>query len=251
MISTENQDDIAVVRMEHGKVQAMDVELFADLQRTLTELQASEAKAIILTGTGKAFSAGVDLFRLLKSGDNYIQSFVKILCDVFEQIFFFSKPIVAAVNGHAIAGGCVLTCACDYRVGVNTHLTIGVTELLVGVPYPAIALEIVRHAAAPQFLQQIVYSGKTYATEEAVKVGLLDESVPNDQLLERAMAVAKQLASVPLQAFAITKRRLREPVRKKLAMLPQEQDEILRAWRSPETHAMIHAYLDRTIGKRS
>ena len=250
MITTEIRDSIAIARMEHGKVQAMDMELLTDLNRVLQEMETSPVKALMITGTGKVFSAGVDLFRLLKSGDDYVQSFIQLLCDVFEKAFFFPKPIIAAVNGHAIAGGCILTCACDYKIGVNAALTIGVTELLVGVPFPAIALEIVRFSAAPKFLQQIVYSGKTYSAEEAVKVGLLDETVANDRLMNRAMEVAAQFAALPSEAFAITKRRLREPVRARLAMLPQESAEILQAWRSPETHDRIRTYLHRTVGKR-
>jgi enoyl-CoA hydratase len=251
MVTKEMRNGIAIVRMDHGKVNAMDLELLTELQRTFKEIETSSAKAIVLTGTGKAFSAGVDLFRLLKSGDDYVQSFVKTLCEALAQVFFSPRPVIAAVNGHAIAGGCILACACDHRIGAKDGLTIGVTELLVGVPFPAIALEIVRFTCAPQFFQQIVYSGKTYPSDDAVRVGLLDESHFNERLMERAMEVAHEFAALPADAFTITKRRLREPVRQLVAMLPQEGDDVLNAWRSPQTHETIRAYLDRTIGKRS
>jgi len=251
MVTTEMRDSIAIIRMEHGKVNAMDIEFFSEFRQRLLEVESSTAKAIVLTGVGKAFSAGVDLFRLLRSGHDYVDSFVKLLCDGFETLFFSGKPFIAAVNGHAVAGGCILACACDYRIGAKEGLTIGVPELLVGVPFPAIALEIVRFAVAPHFLQQIVYGGRTYPAEEAQRVGLLDEVVDYETLLERAFLVAKEFSKVPSDAFAITKRRLREPARERLSMLPDEADQVLRAWRDPETHNVIRAYLDRTIGKRS
>ena len=250
MINTEIKDSIAIIQMNHGKVNAIDIELFGALQHALSEIKNSPVKAVVLTGSGKAFSAGVDLFRLLNSGTDYIRSFVKVLCDGLETLFFFPKPVIAAVNGHAVAGGCIMTCACDYRIGVSDGMTIGVTELLVGVPFPAIALEIVRFAAAPQYLQQIVYSGKTYLADDAVRVGLLDEVVTREKLIEQAMIAASRFAELPADAFAITKRRLREPLRHKVKMLPEEEQQVMEQWCSPQTHQTIRAYLDRTIGKR-
>jgi len=250
MINTEIKESIAILRMEHGKVNAIDIELFEALQSELLTIKNSSVKSVVLTGSGKAFSAGVDLFRLLNSGEEYIRSFVKVLCDGLEALFFFPKPVIAAVNGHAVAGGCILTCACDYRIGVQEGLTIGVTELLVGVPFPAIALEIMRFAVAPQYLQQIVYSGKSYPPDEAVRVGLLDEITTQEKLIEQAMAAASRFAELPQEAFAITKRRLREPLRNKLRILPEEAQQVMEQWRSPQTHQTIRAYLDRTIGKK-
>jgi enoyl-CoA hydratase len=250
MINTEIKDSIAIVKMNHGKVNAIDTEFFEALQHELLTISDSPAKAVVLTGSGKAFSAGVDLFRLLNSGTDYIRSFMKVLCDGLETLFFFPKPVIAAVNGHALAGGCIMTCACDYRIGVNQGLTIGVTELLVGVPYPAIALEIMRFAAAPQYLQQIVYSGKPYTAEDAVRVGLLDETTTQDHLIAQAMTVASRFADLPQEAFAITKRRLREPLRSKLKMVPEEEQQVMDQWCSPETHETIRSYLNRTIGKK-
>jgi enoyl-CoA hydratase len=250
MIKTEIRESIAIVRMEHGKVNAIDIELFEAFQQELLAIKNSPVKSVVLTGSGKAFSAGVDLFRLLNSGKDYIRSFVRVLCDGLESLLFFPKPVIAAVNGHAVAGGCLMACACDYRIGVTEGLTIGVTELLVGVPFPAIALEIIRFVAAPQYLQQIVYSGKTYSAEDAVRVGLLDEITTQEKLMDQASKAASRFAELPQEAFAITKRRLREPLRNKVRMLPDEEQQVMEQWSSPKTHQTIRAYLDRTIGKK-
>ena len=162
------------------------------------------------------FSAGVDLPRLLDGGAPYVREFLPALCTMFATVFSYPKPIVAAVNGHAIAGGCVLACACDKRLMARDGGRIGVTELLVGVPFPAIAMEIMRGAAAPQHFENLLFGGATYAPEEASGLGLVDEVVAPDALLERAVAGAQTLAALSPSAFALTKRQTRQPALERL-----------------------------------
>ena len=112
---------------------------------------------------------------------------------------------MAAINGHAIAGGCVLACAADYRVMAQRTGRIGIPELLVGVPFPTIALEIMRFVAAPQHVQTLLYGGTTFPPESAVERGLVDAMVAPEYLFEHAMHVAETLAALPLAAFMLTK----------------------------------------------
>jgi enoyl-CoA hydratase len=163
MIDLEHRGDIAVLTMRHGKANAMDGTFCDDLIKRLDELRTSPARAIVITGQGKIFSAGVDLVRALDGGPDYFRHFLPPLRRAFEEVFFYEKPIVVAVNGHAIAGGCVLTCTADQRLMAQGDGRIGITELLVGVPFPVIALEIMRFAATPQHFQRIVTSGATFA----------------------------------------------------------------------------------------
>jgi enoyl-CoA hydratase len=132
--------------MGHGKANALDIEFCDAMAARFIELRNSAAKAVVLTGQGKIFSAGVDLKRLSEGGADYIRRFLPALHRLYEAVFFHPKPVVAAVNGHAIAGGCVLACCADRRIMANVGGRIGVTELLVGVPFPALAFEIMRHA---------------------------------------------------------------------------------------------------------
>jgi len=110
MIETENQDGVTIVRMAHGRANAMDVEFCQALSAQLAELNTSAVRAIVLTGRGGIFSAGVDLLRLLNGGSPYIRSFLPQLSTMLAAVFSSPKPVVAAINGHAIAGGCVLAC---------------------------------------------------------------------------------------------------------------------------------------------
>ena len=250
MIDLELRGDIAVLTMRHGKANAMDGAFCADLIKRLDELRASPARAIVVTGQGHIFSAGVDLVRALDGGPDYFKNFLPPLRRAFEAVFFYEKPIVAAVNGHAIAGGCVLTCAADRRLMALGTGRIGITELLVGVPFPVIALEIMRFAAAPQDFARIVTSGATFAPEAAVGLGLVDEVVPGDALLNRATAAAEALAALGPEAFALTKRQLREPVRERLERDGPRFDPAVDAiWYAPETGARIRDYVSRTFKK--
>jgi enoyl-CoA hydratase len=251
MIELELRGQVAVLTMQHGKANAMDTRLCEDILARLDELRTSPARAIVVTGPGNIFSAGVDLVRALDGGPDYFKNFLPPLRRAFEAVFFYDKPIVAAVNGHAIAGGCVLTCAADRRLMAQGTGRIGITELLVGVPFPVIALEIMRFAATPQHFARIVYSGATFAPEAAVGLGLVDEVVvPADALLPRAIVAAEALAALGPEAFALTKRQLRDPVRERLARDGPRFDPAVDAiWYAPETAARIRDYVTRTFKK--
>src|SRR5262245_25785640 len=112
MIERSEHDGIVTLRLAHGKASALDIEL---LEAILGELDraAPKARAVVLTGTGSIFSAGVDLFRVTRDGADYVRRFLPRLSRTFRALFTFPGPVVAAVNGHAIAGGGVLVLACD------------------------------------------------------------------------------------------------------------------------------------------
>jgi enoyl-CoA hydratase len=250
MIDLELRGEVAVLIMRHGKANAMDDAFCEDIIKRLDEVRTSPARAVVITGQGNIFSAGVDLVRALDGGPDYFRHFLPPLRRAFEELFFFEKPIVAAVNGHAMAGGCVLTCAADHRLMAQGNGRIGITELLVGVPFPVIALEIMRHAAAPQHFERIVYSGATFAPEVAIDLGLVDEVVAGDAVLERAIAAAEKLAAIGPAAFALTKRQGRQPVRERLDRDGPRFDPAVDAiWYAPETAARIRDYVTRTFKK--
>ncbi len=246
MIHREDRDDIAVMRFDHGKAHAFDVEFTRALRDQLADVEECEdVRAIVITGTGTIFSAGVDLFRLVEEGPQYADEFVPLLVDTFYKLFVFPRPVVAAVNGHAIAGGCVLAAACDYRIMAEGDGTIGAPELRVGVPFPAVALEILRFATSTAHLQELVYRGKTYAVAEAYERGLVDETISPERLLDHACSVATRLASEPTARFRITKRQLRRPAIDLIERHASETDrEVLAEWKDPETIQAIRAYLE-------
>ena len=247
MIETRIDDGIAILRIEHGPVNALDAELLQALSEGLDAVEENAA-AVVLTGTGPAFSAGADLVRLLDEGSGYVEAARPHATRAFERMFTIRRPVVAAINGHAIAGGCVLALAADYRITASGGHRLGLAELKVGVPFPAWALEIVRFAVAPPHLQRLVYSGRLVTPDEALGMGLVDEIVEPDQLMERAMMVARRLASIPAATFALTKRGLRDPFAERAREAGSLDDEGMALWASSETRESVRRFIDRTLG---
>lgn len=250
MFETDDIDGITFLRMAHGKANAMDLEFCAGLIEVLDELESREGCAVVLTGSGKIFSAGVDLFRLLEEDSEYMDAFYPALVNTFARMFTFQKPIVAAVNGHAVAGGCVLACCCDYRLMAGGDGTVGIPELRVGVPFPTVAMEILRFTVGNAHLQALVLSGDTVSADEALALGFVDELVDADGLLERAVARAKTLACVPSRSYALSKRQLREPALTRIGAQTRTDDEAVRAaWMDPATLDHVRNYLEKTVGR--
>src|SRR5262245_34803713 len=251
MIHRETVNDLVVSRLEHGKVTALDLELLVAFRETLIELRKSSSSAVVLTGTGSSFSAGVDLRRVLEGGGDYLKKFLPALDAALQEVFEFPRPVIAAVNGHAIAGGCIVVCACDYRIMADGNGRIGVTELLVGVPFPAIPLEILRSCVSPQHVQRAVYTGQTYTPQEAVAVGLIDEVSPPESLMTRALERAVQLSSLSPSAFAVTKSKMRRDALERARRSAMETDAtVAEIWAAKETLQTIEEYLARTIRKK-
>ncbi|HEX9983797.1 MAG TPA: enoyl-CoA hydratase/isomerase family protein [Thermoanaerobaculia bacterium] len=250
MIERSEQDGILTLKLAHGKVSALDLELLEALSRALIEAGESDARAVILTGTGSSFSAGVDLFRIVDGGPDYVEQFYPALSRMCVDLFSLAKPVVAAVNGHAIAGGAVMAFAADYKLMVADKARIGVPELLAGVPLPPSVIEVLRFALPPQHLQAMVYTGRTVTASEAQQQGLIDEAVTAEALLPRALEVATQLAALPPEGFRLAKRQLRDKALTWSKRYIGEFDrDAMAHWKTPETHARIRDYLARTVRK--
>ena len=251
MIELVQQDDIAVLTLRHGKANALDIEFCDAIAEQFRALETAPSRAVVLIGQERMFSAGVDLIRLSAGGAPYVRSFLPALHRLYDAVFHHPKPVVAAINGHAIAGGCVLACCADRRIAARDGGRIGVTELLVGVPFPALAFEIMRFATPPAFLAEVILSGATYPPDVALARRLIDEMVEPTELMPRAMAAAKMLATIPAATFAATKRQLRQPMIDRLSQHRQRIDaEVEKIWAAPETLAHIKDYVTRTLKKR-
>jgi enoyl-CoA hydratase len=240
---------VAVVEMAAGKANALDTLLCRQLAERFADFDRGDVRAVVLTGAGPMFSAGVDLFKIAEGGPEYIDSFLPALHDAFLAVFGCPVPVVAAVNGHAIAGGCILMSACDYRVMNADSGRIGVTELLVGVPFPVAAMEILRFAVGTHRLSELIMFGRTYAGDEAVGVGFVDEAVEGPGVRARAVEVARQFTGLPAPAVYQARRQIRGPVLEQIAAQSSVDGAVHAIWRSPAAQGSIKAYVDRVIGQ--
>jgi enoyl-CoA hydratase len=249
MFDVTHRGRVAVLQMTHGKANAMDLEFCRELTAQVHACAQSPAGALVITGQGKMFSAGVDLSRLLAGGAAYVRQFVPAMNHAFETLFEFAKPLVVAVNGHAIAGGCVMACCADYRIMAREPGRIGIPELLVGVPFPVVPLEIVRFATPPQHLQALIYRGLTLAADEAMRYGLVDAVVDPERTLDEAIAVAESMAAVPFESFHLTKRLLRERTIRQMREGGVVDALVQDAWADEVVQSAVRDYVARTLKK--
>jgi len=245
MIDLHSLDGVVIVELAHGKVNALDVEFLKTIRSTFAGLSEDAAvSAVVLSAKGPAFSAGVDLRRVIDEGKAYTRELIEALHAMLVEVFSFPKPVVAALNGPAIAGGCVLACACDRRIA-SEKTRIGASELIVGVSFPAAALEILR-AASPTHMDEIVLEGGVYEAAAAVSVGLIHEVVALDAVVDRAVEVAASLGSIQGKAFRLAKEQLRRPALDLMRSGASKIDAaVIRQWEMSDTRDRIAEQLDR------
>jgi enoyl-CoA hydratase len=243
VIETSKDGDVAVLTLSHGPVNALDLELLTALPDALA---SAGAAPVVLTGAGRCFSAGVDLKRIVDGGAPYVEEFLPALSTAALALFEHPRPVVAAVNGHALAGGCVLAAACD--VTLMSGGTIGLTELAAGVPFPTVPLEIMRHAAGPA-VERLVLTAARLDPAEAHRIGLVDEVVA-DGLVAAAVERAAALAATPTAVYARAKRQLREPALAQIAARRELDDPGVAAlWADEETQAVLRGFLARLAAR--
>jgi enoyl-CoA hydratase len=248
MITITHRNTIRIATIAHGKANALDVELSKAIVGAIDDYRRSPDTAIVITGQGAMFSAGVDLVRVVAGGAAYVREFLPALSAALESVFTCPKPVIAAVNGHAIAGGCILAAAADHRVMSRGNGRIGIPELRVGVPFPSVPLEIMRFAAA-RHLPAMVYGGATYSADDALAHDLVDGIAEPEALIDAAVAMAEQLAALPPAVFAMTKRAVRAPAIERIRAGETIDRDVIAAWAAPETLAQIGDYIARTFKK--
>jgi enoyl-CoA hydratase len=247
MFDLKIQNNVAVVTIRHGRGNTLDIELCDALAKCFDDLRTADARAVLITGQSRIFCAGVDLKRVTTEGIDYVRRFIPALHRLSEAVFFHPKPVVAAINGYTIAGGCVLACCADRRIMARARGRIGVIELVVGVPFPALALEVIRYAVPSRHFHEVTFSGATYDSAAALERGLVDEVVEADALMEHALGVAQKMALLPPLAFAHTKNQMRLPVAERMARSGAEIDKrVAEIWSDPETLKGVRDFVGRS-----
>lgn len=248
MLELETHGRTTVLRLARGKGNALNIEFLRALIDALAELNRSDARAVVITAKGGAFCAGVDLPAVLAGGEAFLREFLPVLVEFFRDLAMLPKPVVAAVNGHAIAGGGIIALACDQRLMAHGKGRFGLTEVKVGVAFPTWAIEIARHATPPQHFPTLVGTGRTFSADEALARGLLDELVEPERLLDRALEVADELAGIPAATFAMTKRQIRQPLLQAVAMHEaRDTPAAIDLWCSAEVRQAIDNFVARNI----
>jgi enoyl-CoA hydratase len=250
MIEMETRGAVTILRMQRGKGNALNVELLEALHEALETIEASPARSAVITGQGNVFGAGVDLPQLVAGGPEYVRKFIPLMVKVFERLATFPKPLVAAVNGHAIAGGAIVMLACDQRLVARGTARVGLTEVQVGVTFPAWALEIARFATPSEHFQTLIGTGRTWNADECLARGLVDEVLEPERLHERAFEVARELGALLPATFKATKMAVRRPLFEAVARTSAGDAAIIDYWCSPQVLEQMAAFAERNIKRK-
>lgn len=238
-LSTEN--GVATVRIDRPKVNAINEQMVAELRDVFRDLALDPGiRAVILTAEGSFFSFGFDIPEFMDYSKDAFHRFVLSFSDLVQRIFVFPKPVIAALNGHAVAGGCILAIACDRRIMVSGKPKIALNELTIGASVFTSIAEILKFTVGPRNAQALLYSGRMCTAEEALGLGLVDEAHPAGDFGDAALASARDLAERSGEGFGSIKRLLRKHVIDNI-----ERDEITTVsdfvdiWYSPDTREKL------------
>lgn len=242
----ERERELAILHMHAGKANAMSPNLVHRLADLCVEVEDSNARALIITGDGRAFSAGLALPELIDLDRDTMRDFMAAFKHSMLRVLQLPMPVLAAIDGHAIAGGCVLAGQCDVRLAADRPLKIGINEVQLGIGLPAIVLESLRLFLPASSLLPVALQGGLFEPRQALALGLIDEVVAPEQLLERACQRARELASAPRAAYAQIKLGWRRPAIEAIERTDAAlAEQWLDTWFSDEAQVRLRAVVER------
>lgn len=240
-VQTSISNNTAVLTLARGKVNAINEALLHDLNAALDRLEADpRVDGVVLTGRGKFFSFGFDVPELLGMPREELRFFLTRFTSTLRRLFVFPMPVVAAVNGHATAGGCMLALACDYRVAVDGGLKIGLNEIDLGVSVFRGSLEMLRYWVGTRNAELILNEGTLYGVAEAARIGMIDKVVAPGELMDVAASKAMEWGRKPKVAYRALKQLMRGSVMD--TILADEEaiiDALMETWYSDDAQSTL------------
>ncbi len=235
-LSVHAVDRVRRVVLDHA-ANALDEALLAALDGVLAGLEAEGAPALVLASAHPGvFCPGLDLKRLDGEPRDVVRRVMETFSGVLRRLATYPGPTVAAVAGHAIAGGCLLAAACDRRVMARSGARIGLAEINLGIPVPAGAVAMLGRLYPTRTVEQMVLEGDGFGGERALELGFVEKLADAAQVLEESCRLAAHLASRPPGAFATAKRFLRSGLGEEMAAQDAAHlDRFLDHWFEPDT----------------
>jgi enoyl-CoA hydratase/carnithine racemase len=242
LTKVEIQNGIAVLGLDNGTTNALNLHFLNVISRNLHEFRddASINGLVITSSNEKFFSIGFDIPQLFESTMNEVIEFYKTFNSLCLELYTFPKPVIAAIIGHAIAGGCILAICCDYRSIAEGKKLMGLNEIKLGLPVPYPADCILTQLVGPQTAREMVYTGEFYAPDELIQLGLVDQVLPVKDVLLKSIEKAKSLGAMPHTAFSIIKRNRVELVEAQIKFKLAEKEQIfIERWQAEDTQKLL------------
>ncbi len=250
-LAIERAGDRAILRLDKGRGNAIDEPLVDDLAAACRELESDPSVRGVLLASAhpRLFCPGLDLVGLLDYDRGSMRRFLVKFAATIQTLYATPKPVVAALGGHAVAGGCVLALTADYRILRRGGASIGLNEVRVGVPLPWSVALLLRASVRPERVAEAGLLGRNFVGEEALAAGLVQELGPEDGFESACLDRLAEFAEKDPHAFGTTKRYLRsETLAAMRARETELADEFLESWFSGATRARVRQIVE-SLGK--
>lgn len=241
-IVVERLNEVVLVKLNHGPTNAIDVEMVQELAVTLGQVKSDPAvRALVFASANeKFFSIGFDIPQLFTFSQDEFGSFFRAFNQVCLDLYTLPKPTVAALNGHATAGGCILALCFDYRLIGQGRKLMGLNEIKLGVPVPYIADICLRDLIGVRQARDVIESGEFYGPEAAVRMGMADEALPDEKVVEMAVEKGRKLGALPSAAYAMIKRnRVEDIAAEVMAKQAEKERFFVESWCSDEVKRLM------------
>lgn len=240
------KDHLALITLNRGRSNALNREMITELNDMLNSIASDQNIAgVIITGKENFFSAGLDLIELYNYSEAEAESFWHLFLDFIANITSFRKPLVAAINGHSPAGGCVIALACDYRIMAEGKAIIGLNEVPVGIIVPNSIFHLYSFWIGNAQASRSLLEGKLFTPEEALQIGLVDELVNPESILTTAERRIRKYMGMERNTWEQSKLNIRKDL---IAATRANQDEalalMLKQWWAPSTRSILKTIID-------
>jgi enoyl-CoA hydratase/carnithine racemase len=252
MILTIEHGLVREIRLNRPPVNALSPELIAALAQAVESAPQHGARALVLSGSPGIFSAGLDVPCLLKLDRPSMNAVWRNFYGLMRALACSQIPVAAAITGHAPAGGTVLAIFCDWRVAAEGDSKLGLSEVQVGLPLPPLILSALRRLVGPRQAERLAVTGTLISPEEARIVGLVDEVVSSDRVVDRALGWCESLLALPPTAVALTRMQARADLVGAFDQqdIDEELSQLSSWWWVGETQKALHEMVQRMAMKK-
>ena len=248
MISVDYQDTVAIVKLSRGVTNVLDMELVNELGKLFERVQQDSSTSALVLGSSndKFLSIGFDIPRLFELPREGFETFFSEFNRVCLSLYTLPKPTIAAITGHAVAGGCILALCCDYRFIAEGKKLMGLNEIKLGVPVPYLIDCVLRYTVGTRYAREIMDTGEFYGPADSLRMGLVDEVLPVGEVMAKAVERARLLGAWPREAFALIKQNRVEEIEQRVLARREEKERLfVDCWYSAEARQRLRAAMER------
>jgi 3,2-trans-enoyl-CoA isomerase len=251
MIITTNHGPVRELRLNRPPANALSPELIVGLRDAIAAAPGDGAGALVLSGSPGMFTGGLDVPVWLALDRPALAQAWKDFYSLLHALACSSIPVAAAINGHGPAGGTVLALFCDWRVMAEGDWKMGFNEVQVGIPLPPVILSALKRQVGARQAERLGAGGLVISAAEATRIGLIDEMVPLQQVVVRAVEWCRGLLKLPQEAMTITRQRARADLASYFDQIEDELKHVIGHWWNDESQTVLKALAARLAKKKS